>query len=84
MNIQLRGVWNIIEWGVEFLVDRLGIRRRHVVFGLVVLFLSAIITSWYIYDKNWVITGTNKKLCTQHTTQLFSFGWFASDSDIAL
>ncbi len=60
MKIQLRGIGNIIEWGFEYLVDLLGIRRRHVVFGLVVLFLSAIITSWYIYDKNWVITGTKR------------------------
>ncbi len=50
----------MIEWGFEYLADRLGIRRRHVMFGLVVLLLCALVTGWYIYEKNWVITGTKR------------------------
>ena len=60
MKIRLRVIWNIIEWAFDYLVDRLGIRRRHVVFGLMVLFLCALFTTWYIYEKNWVITGTKR------------------------
>ena len=55
MKVRLKGFQELIEWGFEALADRLGIQRRHVLFGLFVLFLSTLVTGWYIYEKNWVI-----------------------------
>ena len=55
MKIRLKGFQELIEWGFEALADRLGIQRRHILFGLFVLFLSSLFTGWYIYEKNWVV-----------------------------
>ena len=55
MKIRLKGVQELIEWGFESLADRLGIQRRHVLFGLFVLLISSLVTGWYIYEKNWVV-----------------------------
>ena len=41
------------------LLKRLGLDRRHIVFGLIVLFLCSISTSVYIYHKHWTITTTS-------------------------
>ena len=60
MKIRLKGFQELIEWGFESLADRLGIQRRHVLFGLFVLFLSSLLTGWYIYEKNWVIQSKRK------------------------
>ena len=40
-------------------LKRLGLDRRHIVFGLIVLFLCSISTSVYIYHKHWTITTTS-------------------------
>ena len=55
MKIRLKGFQELIEWGFESLADRLGIQRRHVLFGLFVLLISSLVTGWYIYEKNWVV-----------------------------
>ena len=60
MKIRLKGFQELIEWGFESVADRLGIQRRHVLFGLFVLFLSSLLTGWYIYEKNWVVMGKRK------------------------
>ena len=60
MKIRLKGFQELIEWGFESLADRLGIQRRHILFGLFVLFLSSLLTGWYIYEKNWVIQSKRK------------------------
>ena len=57
MKIRLKGVQEVLEWGFESLADRLGIDRRHILFGMFVLLISALFTALYIYQKNWVITG---------------------------
>ena len=60
MKIRVRGFFELIEWGFEAVADRFGVQRRHILFGLFVLLLSTFFTAWYIYHKNWVISGKNK------------------------
>ena len=60
MKIRFRGILELIEWGFESLADRLGIKRRHILFGLLVLLISVLFTGWYIYEKNWFIEGKQK------------------------
>ena len=57
MKIRLKGIQEGLEWGFESVADRLGIDRRHILFGVIVLLISALLTALYIYQKNWVITG---------------------------
>ena len=60
MKIRFKGILELIEWGFESLADRLDIQRRHILFGLLVLLVSVLFTSWYIYEKNWFIEGKRK------------------------
>ena len=60
MKIRFRGMFELIEWGFESLADRFGIQRRHIFFGVFVLFLMTLCTLWYIYEKNWVVVSTRK------------------------
>ena len=60
MKIRFRGMFELIEWGFESLADRFGIQRRHIFFGIFVLFLMTLCTLWYIYEKNWVVVSTRK------------------------
>ena len=60
MKIRFKGILELIEWGFESLADRLGIQRRHILFGLLVLLISMLFTGWYIYEKNWFIEGKRK------------------------
>ena len=53
-------MFELIEWGFESLADRFGIQRRHIFFGIFVLFLMTLSTLWYIYEKNWVVVSTRK------------------------
>ena len=57
MKIRLKGIQEGLEWGFESVADRLGIDRRHILFGVIVLLISALLTAVYIYHKNWVIIG---------------------------
>ena len=54
MKIRFKGILELIEWGFESLADRLGIQRRHILFGLLVLLISVLFTGWYIYEKKLV------------------------------
>ena len=53
-------MFELIEWGFESMADRFGIQRRHIFFGVFVLFLMTLCTLWYIYEKNWVVVSTRK------------------------
>ena len=57
MKIRLKGIQEGLEWGFELVANRLGIDRRHILFGVIVLLISALLTALYIYQKNWVIAG---------------------------
>ena len=65
MKLNLRGFAEIIEWGFESLSDGLDkvflkwfgieLKRRHILFGVLVLLISTLFVGLYIYQKNWVV-----------------------------
>ena len=59
----IRGLWENIVCGIVSFDDWLykcGIKRRHIMFGLLALLISVLFTGLYIAKKNWFIEGKRK------------------------